>query len=582
MRRSLIWQRWLLALSAVSLVTLIASQVLMVTLGATIGIAVARTDPAFVDHVIVRRDSPAARAGVETGDTVDRRGLSPGNRTRFATDVWNAGVRITLRVERHGELRSVTIVPEWRRESWTHWLGIAGELWLLGFATVLAIRRADSAEARILALLLIVFVLSLDLSPGEWISTWPPLDATANMFSVLATMSIALLATYAFLFARPPSMTRRVATWTTYVTTLLSTAFYVVGIAGSWNDTIDPYGPAYTGLVGLLASTLSVLFPLVCAFLGIAAARGADRTRIVWAVIPLAGIYVGLIVSNITAYFNPAMFGLAPGGGSIVGILFALALFIAPLGLTYSLLSHRLLDIGFALNRAAIFAATSLLLAGLFSGLQLLVNGMLSGLSRAHNLLVQAMIAIVVYYAVRLSRARTDAIVTKILFGARQRRISAIRELARAVDEVREAAQIGAVVTATLRSRATVDATVYLEGENGDFFAADASLPGTPHMRKDDVTIVYLRSLREPAHVMDASAPDALAVPMLIRGRLRGVMICQPPQNDDDFAPDEVDALFFLASKMASARDDLLSMSLREELHALRAQQTSTRELTIG
>ena len=50
---------------------------------------------------------------------------------------------------------------------------------------------------------------------------------------------------------------------------------------------------------------------------------------------------------------------IAMMGSIIVGI-------IMPVGLTYSVLSRRLLDVGFALNRAVVYSAVSVVVVGLF------------------------------------------------------------------------------------------------------------------------------------------------------------------------------------------------------------------------
>jgi hypothetical protein len=130
----------------------------------------------------------------------------------------------------------------------------------------------------------------------------------------ISAAGIALLATYAMLFARPPGALRRTLAWASYIVAA------AVGVASI------PLLPLY------------VFFTL-------------------------PEYLFGGVVEHWMLYLDN------------------IAVFIAPLGLTYSLLSRRLLDVGFALNRAAVFAVTSLLLAGLFAGLQWVANAFLTGLS---------------------------------------------------------------------------------------------------------------------------------------------------------------------------------------------------------
>jgi hypothetical protein len=58
---------------------------------------------------------------------------------------------------------------------------------------------------------------------------------------------------------------------------------------------------------------------------------------------------------------------------------------------------------------------------------------------------------------------------------------------------------------------------------------------------------------------------DAMIFPLVVRGQLRGGLVCALPTADGAFAPDESDALVALATRTAIARDDLLAQSLRAE-----------------
>lgn len=199
-----------------------------------------------------------------------------------------------------------------------------------------------------------------------------------------------------------------------------------------------------------------------------------------------------------------------------------------------------------------------------------MANVTLSNLDRSHNILLQLTIAVIVYYIVRSSRERTNAVVTKLFFSHRERRVQAIRELPSAVDELHEVDAIGPFVASTLRAQAGILATVLWQSASGEFVPVDGSPHGTVAFSKDDPTIVLLRTQRKPTH--DPTRPTAKGVvfPMLIRGQLRGVLLCEPPAGDGEFAPDEISAIAMLAGRMASARDDLLSESLRKELDRVR------------
>jgi hypothetical protein len=164
-------------------------------------------------------------------------------------------------------------------------------------------------------------------------------------------------------------------------------------------------------------------------------------------------------------------------------------------------------------------------------------------LVRVHNIAVDMTIVVVVYYVMRLSRHQTDAIVGRLFFASRNRRIQALREIPNMVAEIADVEAIAPLTVEYLRSRANIEAHVSWQGPDGE-------LPGDA----------------DPAW-----RASGVAFPMLVRSQLRGTLVCGPP-DDGEFAPDEMLALEQLAYRMATDRDDILVTSLRAELNALRSQ----------
>ena len=561
-----VWRRWLLVLCGVSFLTLAWDLYTATGPLSLIGIIGARPDPAFHERIMVMPKSPAYESGLRTGDSVALLRLGAPDRYRFPGPYWGTDP-IVLPVERHEGIEMVRVRPVSERvvQTFQVWLGFAGAGFALAVGTLLVLRRAENPEARILSLFLILGVDSSGFAANNWITPWPALDAWFYCIGSICGMAPALLATYALRFARPVDRTRRILTGLTY---LGAVALFIYGsalIAGTWYGVLDSNGPASTVQLKVTQVLISVVLPLICLGLAVAKSRGEERTRISWGAGPIAVYYLLGVASIVASLFDPFL------AGDIANV----ALFISSLGLTYALLSNRLLDIGFALNRAAVFAATTLLLAGLFAGLQALANATLTNLDRSHNILLQLAIAVVVYYVVRGSRVRTNAVVTNLFFAHRERRLAAIRRLPDAVDALHDVDGIGRLVASTLRDQADITATVFWQSASGDFVPADGSPPDTAVLTEDDPTIVLLRAQRKPTHDPTRPAAKSVAFPMLMRGQLRGVLMCEPPAGDGEFAPDEVNAIAMLAGRMASARDDLLSESLRDELDHVRNRLNS-------
>ena len=515
--------------------------------------------------------SPLAAQGVRSGDLLDLRNASPGERYRWWTKFWWAGEQVRADILHGHAPKRVTLTAQWVPLDWYGAVANVGICWMLLFATLLAWRRPDDPEARTLALLLILINLGLNFQPQNWISPWPALDATLSSLSApVSSAGLVLFATYAMLFARPPSAWRRALVWTAYAAAIVN-AVFELALPGAIAFALPGAALLSNALFEGTFSPLPFVFPAVCVLATIPATHGAERARITWASIPLLPLYI------IAWIPSPAL-----SGAAAVWILYTynIILFLAPLGLTYSLLSCRLLDIGFALNRAAVFAVTSLLLAGLFAALQWLANTLVASLVRVHNITVDMTIVVIVYFVARSSRTAVERVITRVFFAARDRRLQALRELERAVDDVSDPDALAPFVVEYLRTRVEIAAAVYLQAADGWLRPAAGGAPETAPISPDHVALVLLRSARVPTDAPEWSDLGT-AFPMLVRGRLRGIVFCRAP-NDGAFAPDETHALERLANRMASDREDLLAESLRAELDDLRVQMFELRATGNG
>jgi hypothetical protein len=457
------------------------------------------------------------------------------------------GQTVVLPIERAGVRRTATFVPWpetkstfWHDDGWDQVLSIVGEFWWVFVAALIAWRRPDNNEAQLLALLLVLSMLGTAIAPqlNSWVSPWPALDLVAYTLSQpLSAVGNVLLATYALQFGRPVSRTRRFLTLAAYAVTALTTLAGVVGIIGEWLGAIDSQSWFFAQTVPSIALAVAEsVLPVACAGFALRDTHGSERTRLAWAAGSLSINYLAGAVWSTTQ-----ILGIFTHLGIV---LVDITVFLSPLGLTYALLRRRLLDVGFVLNRAAVFAVTSLLLAGLFAGLQWVANTFLTGLFGVHNVAVEMTIVVAIYYAIRFSRQQTDAIVSRLFFAARNRRLQALREMPSIIDEIADAEAIAPLTVQYLRTRANIEAHVSWQEPDGEVTPA-----ADPEWRASSV-----------------------AFPMLVRGQLRGTLFCRAP-DDGEFAPDETLALEQLAYRMATDRDDILAASLRAELNALRSQK---------
>ncbi len=567
------------AFGALCLIVNILSGTMTASEGLDFGFAHA-TD-STVTIVGVKAGSPAARAGLHSGDVLQVARLSPAVRYRLKTGV-AAHERLTLVVTHDGVTKTVlyTSGPGVPVRRWDLWLGYAGMLWMLLFAALIAWRRPESAEARVLSILLVLFVIPTLVAPGNWVSPWPMVDFITSIISfLLSNAGIVLLATYALLFARPASALRRGLAWAAYAVAALST------INADLGATRAVFGTGY-GLArsDLLLTDLTWLFPLLCVLATIPAVKGPERARVVWTTLTLGTLYAVELGTQTAAAFVPA-FTSAHGFGVGTQINDVIIL-VAPLGMTYALLNRRLLDIGFAFNRAAIFAGVSFVLVGIFVLVEWLLSDWLQTASHSANLAVTGALALVLGLSIRFVHARVEHVVDNVFFRKRRQDEEAIRTMAAEAPYVTDAAVLVARTEKILSKNADASfVRILLDDGDGTYDGVN----------ENDAALIALRArhVTLDLHTLETTVVGELAYPMVARGRLVGALVLGPKRSGETYAPDESKAIAQLAQSVASAldvlsskqasRDDAvlsgiasLSESIRDLRNALFARQPST------
>ena len=232
-----------------------------------------------------------------------------------------------------------------------------------------------------------------------------------------------LLATYAALFARPLSRTRRILTWLTYLAGGFSALVSITGIAGEWIGRIDTHTSIFSQLPWVavigpgqnpatsIPSNLAAMLALVCAVMALNEARGAERNVLAWATASIGLFYVLNVVSTLLEALNISVIG---------GFLLTnIAEFILPLGLSYSILNKRLLDVGFALNRATVFTLVSLVVLGAFTLAEWALGGWLHSANKVTNVAVSAGLALLLGLSIHPIHSRVDRFVDNVFFRKR-------------------------------------------------------------------------------------------------------------------------------------------------------------------
>lgn len=488
----------------------------------------------------VSAGSPAARSGLRKGDILDMRAMSERDRYRLHTGTELIGqppARVYV-VTRSGLVQRTVGAAPADNFTWDVAVGYGGGIWMLLFAALLGLRCAERRDARTLALLLIGLQFWQMLEFNDWVTPWPLLDAIAAGVAAVSLMSAALLATYSMSFGAV-SRLRQMLVRLAYAVAIIVAVFEIAHVV-VWSTPALDLLIAYPSWTIIVSWGVPFVLPFLCGAVTVVEARGAERARFLWAFIPLAVLYAAAFANALAAAFN--------WNGEAVNAASNVAEFIAPLGLTYSLLNRRLLDIGFALNRAAIFSVVSIVIVGTFVLVEWLLSDWMSLESHSANIAVSAALALVLGVSMRAVHTRVEHFVDHVMFRKRRDDEEAIRTMAREAPYVTQRATLLARAEQVLETHAGASSVeILLDDERGTYTGIE----------ENDPALVALRADHRPAdlHTFQTAISGEWAFPMVARGRLVGALVLGPKRSGESYAPDEASAIQQLGHSLAGALD---------------------------
>jgi hypothetical protein len=514
----------------------------------------ASTIPFHLAVTSVDSGGPAARAGLRRGDLIDIRANTLVERYSLFQVPLN-GRPLVFSVQRSSLQKNMTVIPSPSKLTWNFWLATVAALWLLLFATLIAWRGADLPQMRLLSLWIAAFVFSGALidfaTPWAWAYVLQSISV-----SVVGPLSVALLAAFSSGFAQPLSWPRRITQWLCYTFLAIYTAIALVGTAGVITLRFDPL-PFVEGTAGLVSIAAAVLTAVLCGLLAIAASRGLERQRALWTLVPLAAFFgffiVGLIATSLSSYADSIA----------IGLVSTLVLLTAPVALTYAALSRRLIDVGFFLNRAAVFTIVSAIVIGAFILAEWAASAWLASTTHTTSAIVGMVVALGLGISLRYIHRYVERFVDRVFFRKRHEDESALRRFAHEAAYISDQSTLLDRVVQTVKEHTSArDATILVpDGAAAYAFATDGP---RAQVSENDPGMIALRAWNKPIdlHLFpDSQLRGEFAFPMISRGGLVGALICGPKRDGEAYAPDESEALQALAHGVGTALDTLSSQS---------------------
>jgi hypothetical protein len=480
-----------------------------------------------------------AASGLRDGDAIDFVRAGWIARSQILTPY--GGISIAVPIERAGRSIVLSIPTALDRASFTGYSIALGDLWMLAFAYFLGTRKPEDSDVRALCYVLIAYAVG-----SCWLNVAfpnPALNALSPIFAYpLLVLSATIFALFALRFIAP-SLLVRVARWVIWSLFAVTVLVATVVVVGTFAGSPDPY--KIMASWGLFTNDLHYLLPrtaaLLCGVLAIASSHGEPRRRIAWATVSVAFLYATTIVTQIlviTGFARPD-----PGNPFI-----ALGIFLVPAGLTYAVLSRRIIDTGFILNRAAVFSGVSLVLVGTFVLVEWMLSGWLTSAGRTTNILVTACLALVLGFSMRFVHAHVDRAVDTVFFRKRHQDEKAIRSFSEEAPYITDSGTLIDRCKAVLEQHSNASSVqILLDDRRGHYGGID----------ENDAGIVRLRASRQTVdlHEVDTALSGDLAFPMMARGRLVGVIVLGARRSGESYAPDEASAIAQLAHSVGAALD---------------------------
>jgi hypothetical protein len=553
----MLWQAWRIAalLVAVLGVAFMADDVL--TVSGTPGFRVAPVTPndfarRKVTSVAALHDT---RPEVRVGDVLRLHDDSFSERMRFLRQ--RTGETFVFDRER-GSPVTVRLVPAPVPPFAYVFLALALSFVVVG--GLLALRTPRLPEARALASMLILLGVVFSLSPQPWMP--PALVASVLIGSYpIQFLAFGCAVHLATIFPAPAergwrALVRRANPFVTAFMMLIGGWIATSGYAG------ERAAPAPVTLIGRFVWVYFLIAITSSFWIANRTASGADRKRVRWVSTSLAVGFSGVVVNIVVLVARH--FESLPWMPYL-----ALTMVAIPLGLGYAIVRHRVIDIGFVVNRALVFGTVSAIVVVAFMVLEWLLGTVLVKVSHVTSTSLELGLALLLGFSLRTIHAKVDKVVDDVFFRSRHEAERALRMLARELAFVTDPRVAIARAHDELVARTgAADAAIYVVDRQAALRVDPAESASPGRVDVDDAALVRLRATRAPLRLREVRSAlrGDRAYPMLVRDALSGAVVLGPKTNGEAYAPDEIATVEAVAQALGNALDALQTAALRAEI----------------
>lgn len=362
--------------------------------------------------------------------------------------------------------------------------------------------------------------------------------------------------------------------WTMRAVSALSVAVVVASPIGLYLRHTGASGQLAELMNDWLLNTLPFLAGALATLVAFSVSGGEARGRLRWMFWGFFPYFLGVGLINAGASLD--LFS----NTQVVSTIFRAMELALPLALFYGVLLRRAVDIGFVLNRVAVYGILSIVLVAIFVVLEDAAGRYLLEVGRAESLAIQLAVALTIGFSGRYLHKVVDGVVDRVLFAKRHADELALRRFAREAESYLSIEPLldGALDVLVRHTESRGIGVFLVDGPVATLVrSSDAEMPASVPV--DDPALVSMRTWNEPVDSHDVTTlfPDGMIFPIGARGSVLGALACRTKRDYSAFDPDERASIDAVARGAGAALTGLLTVQGDgvASLHASMAELTN-------
>ena len=324
--------------------------------------------------------------------------------------------------------------------------------------------------------------------------------------------------------------------------------------------------------------------------------QGEPRQRLRWVT---AAMGIALAGYSVAVFFSLGVFGDTTTTALVLATLGnAILVSGGTITLTYAVLRHRVIDVGFVISRTLVFAVFTGLLLVLFAAVEWLVDHFMHFRQRESSVLLDGAIAVAMYLMFHRVRYGIERLVEGVFFRASRAKQMELQHFLETVPNFSEPdALAGALLNAVDAYAGSRGSGIYRRDKTGRFVLEKSTLDQLPRVLAADAeVIIELKTSRKPYQFGRLGFElTALALPVVRRAELVGFLALSAKIDRTSYLPGEIDTLVRTVQQVSSdlyalqlehfqQRNQELEQqneALREELRSFGPSSTSRAENVV-